>query len=144
MENGERESEKKMWMKKKKDQEGNMPGKYKGQPKVVLGSLPPRLKEQCKSWSSFFAPFTIYFLFSYKRFSRMGSVGNQAPVGSCYQPSVFCSSLLNKTAPKLWTGERIGAAYRSAELLLTALKPAGWLNPLCLAESAVVSWSLLL
>lgn len=72
----------------------------------------------------------------------MGSVGNQAPVGFCYQPSVFCSLLLNKTAPKLWTGERVGAAYRSAELLLTALTPAGWLNPLCLAESDVVPWSL--
>ena len=86
----------------------------------------------------FFASFTIYFLFSYKRISRMGSVGEEAPVGSCYQPSVFCSLLLNKTAPKLWTGEGVGAAYRSAELLLTALTPAGWLNPLCLAESAVV------
>lgn len=92
----------------------------------------------------FLSSFTIYFLFSYKRISRMGSVGEEAPVGSCYQPSVFRSLLLNKTAPKLWTGEGVGAAYRSAELLLTALTPAGWLNPLCLAESAVVPWSLLL
>lgn len=93
------------------------------------------------------SPFcSIHHLFSllHKRISRMGSVGKEAPVGSCYQPSVFCSLLLNKTAPKLWTGEGVGAAYRSAELLLTALTPAGWLNPLCLAESAVVPWSLLL
>lgn len=136
-----------MW--RKKDQKEG-PGKCLGNVmgsrrfKVVLRSKILRPKEPSKSWYSFFASFTIYFLFSYKRISRMGSVGKEAPVGSCYQPSVFCSLLLNKTAPKLWTGEGVGAAYRSAELLLTALTPAEWLNPLCLAESAVVPWSLLL
>ena len=106
-------------------------GKCNGEQEVVLRGLPPKPKEQSKTdtpfffFFCFFASFTIYFLFSYKRISRMGSVGEEAPVGSCYQPSVFCSLLLNKTAPKLCTGEGVGAAYRSAELLLTALTPAG-------------------
>lgn len=86
----------------KEVKEGNRPRKYNRSLKVILTGLSPsRPKAPCRSRYSFFAPFTVYFLISYKRISRMGSVGKEAPVGFCYQPSVFCSLLLNKTALKL-------------------------------------------